>query len=56
MTKPLNTQSEWIILMLIGAVAGFFLAHSAYMLEATGSSPGRWRLWSWSIRTIHIWW
>ena len=25
MTKPLNTQNEWIILMLIGAVAGFFL-------------------------------
>ena len=23
MTKPLNTQNEWIILMLIGAVAGF---------------------------------
>ena len=25
MTKPLNTQNEWIILRLIGAVAGFFL-------------------------------
>ena len=25
MTKPLNTQNEWIILTLIGAVAGFFL-------------------------------
>ena len=25
MTKPLNTQNEWIILMLIGAVAGFCL-------------------------------
>ena len=25
MTNPLNTQNEWIILMLIGAVAGFFL-------------------------------
>ena len=23
MTKPLNTQNEWIILMLIGAVGGF---------------------------------
>ena len=23
MAKPLNTQNEWIILMLIGAVAGF---------------------------------
>ena len=23
MTKPLNTQNEWIILMLIGAVAGY---------------------------------
>ena len=23
MTKPLNTQNEWIILTLIGAVAGF---------------------------------
>ena len=23
MTKPLNTQNEWIILMLTGAVAGF---------------------------------
>ena len=25
MTRPLNTQNEWIILMLIGAVAGFCL-------------------------------
>ena len=25
MTKTLNTQNEWIILMLIGAVAGFCL-------------------------------
>ena len=25
MTKPLKTQNEWIILMLIGAVAGFCL-------------------------------
>ena len=25
MTKPLNTQNEWIILMLFGAVAGFCL-------------------------------
>ena len=25
MTKPLNTQNEWIILTLIGAVAGFCL-------------------------------
>ena len=25
MTKNLNTQNEWIILMLIGAVAGFSL-------------------------------
>ena len=25
MTKPLNTQNEWIILMLIGAEAGFRL-------------------------------
>ena len=25
MTKPLNTQNEWIILMLIGAVSGFCL-------------------------------
>ena len=25
MTKPLNTQNEWINLMLIGAVAGFCL-------------------------------
>ena len=25
MTKPLNTQNEWTILMLIGAVAGFCL-------------------------------
>ena len=25
MTKPLNTQNEWIILMLIGAVAVFCL-------------------------------
>ena len=25
MTKPLNTQNEWIMLMLIGAVAGFCL-------------------------------
>ena len=25
MTKPLNTQNEWIILMLIGAVAEFCL-------------------------------
>ena len=25
MTKPLNTQNEWIILMLIGAVDGFCL-------------------------------
>ena len=56
MTKPLNTQNEWIILMLIGAVAGFCLAHSVYMLKAPGSSPGRWCLWSWSIGMIHIWW
>ena len=27
MTKPLNTQNEWIILMSIGAVAGFFLVY-----------------------------
>ena len=25
MTKPLNTQNEWIILTLIGAMAGFCL-------------------------------
>ena len=25
MTKPLNTENEWIILTLIGAVAGFCL-------------------------------
>ena len=25
MTKPINTQNEWIILTLIGAVAGFCL-------------------------------
>ena len=25
LTEPLNTQNEWIILMLIGAVAGFCL-------------------------------
>ena len=25
MTKPLNTQNEWIIIMLIGAMAGFCL-------------------------------
>ena len=25
MTKPLNTQNEWLILTLIGAVAGFCL-------------------------------
>ena len=25
MTKPLNTQNEWIILTLIGTVAGFCL-------------------------------
>ena len=25
MTKPLNTQNEWKILTLIGAVAGFWL-------------------------------
>ena len=25
MSRPLNTQNEWIILMLIGAVAGFCL-------------------------------
>ena len=25
MTKPLNTQNEWIILTLIGAAAGFCL-------------------------------
>ena len=25
LTKPLNTQNEWIILTLIGAVAGFCL-------------------------------
>ena len=25
MTKPLNAQNEWIILTLIGAVAGFCL-------------------------------
>ena len=25
MTKPLNTQIEWIILTMIGAVAGFCL-------------------------------
>ena len=25
MPEPLNTQNEWIILTLIGAVAGFFL-------------------------------
>ena len=34
MTKPLNTQNEWIILMLIGAVAGFCLV-SLEMKENT---------------------
>ena len=29
MTKPLDTQNEWIILMLIGAVAGFSLVSLA---------------------------
>ena len=27
MTKPLNTQNEWIIITLIGAVAGFCLVY-----------------------------
>ena len=27
MTKPLNTQNEWIILTLIGAVAGFCIVY-----------------------------
>ena len=29
MTKPLNTQNEWIILMLLGAVARFCLVSLA---------------------------
>ena len=29
MTKPLNTQNEWIILSLIGEVAGFCLVSLA---------------------------
>ena len=38
MTKPLNTQNEWIILMLIGAVAGFCLV-SLDVKENTQSKP-----------------
>ena len=34
MTKPLNTQNEWIILMLFGAVAGFCLV-SLHVKENT---------------------
>ena len=38
MTKPLNTQNEWIILMLIWAVAGFCLV-SLHMKENTQTKP-----------------
>ena len=34
MTKPLNTQNEWIILTLIGAVAGFCIV-PFYVTENT---------------------
>ena len=38
MTKPLNTQNEWIILMLIGAVAGFCLVSLDVMKKYTKQS------------------
>ena len=38
MTKPLNTQNEWIILMLIGAVAGFCLVSLDVMEKYTNQS------------------
>ena len=38
MTKPLNTQNEWIILMLIGAVAGFCLVSLDVKEEYTNKS------------------
>ena len=42
MTKPLNTQNKWIILTLIGAVAGFFLVSlhvkEKYTIQAMNQS------------------
>ena len=38
MTKPLNTQKEWIILMLIGAVAGFCLVTLDVMEKCTNQN------------------
>ena len=38
MTKPVNTQNEWIILTLIGAVAGFCLVPLAVKEEYTNQS------------------
>ena len=35
MTKPLNTQNEWLILMLIGAVAGFCFVIFAFQIKNT---------------------
>ena len=38
MTKPLDTQDEWIILTLIGAVAGFCLVSFDVKEEYTNKS------------------
>ena len=38
MTKPLNTQNEWTILTLIGAVAGFCLVSLDVMDKYTKQS------------------
>ena len=38
MTKPLNTQNEWIILTLIGAVAGFCIVPLDVMEKYTNQS------------------
>ena len=59
MTKPLNTQNEWIILMLIGAVAGFCFVSLdvvkctlSFHAEGPCASPGRWYISIWSRGAI----
>ena len=39
MTKPLNTQNEWIILTLIRAVAGFCLVSLDVKQKYTNQTP-----------------
>ena len=54
MTKPLNTQNEWIILTLIGAVAGFYLVSLDVMVCTLSlHAEGPWFN-SWQVVHIHL--